>query len=1443
MRRNAEISLILALVCSLKSSQAAPPQPTFYLPLDNSTVAALAGGARQPVRKVVGQTDTILELLSLRRPRFVAGKVGPGYDIGDQPLVYECAGNFRADEGTCSFWVSPDWRGDDRNLYSTLFGAADWGMVYKYQDQTSLTFATAKPDQDLYYDCGVPDISAWRPGDWHHIVVTWSRLQNERRLYVDGAPAGRAPFPFHREVLAGPLFIGAGCTLYPQPVAHAKLDEVALWDRPLDEVTVRELQALGLAGKPLWTTPTATATPPHPGMLNVVTPQTPAAPGDGAPARRQIGPRTQISLNGWWAFLPATEELPELPTAGWGLCRIPGYWTAPADTLGPDGKALASRRWEGQPLTRYWIAYLQRSFVADPAWRSRRVLLRLDGVDGLVQVCLNGTPLGWLPAWESEGYDIGALLRYGDDNTLTLILRTRGGSANAGVYGDVGLDLVSGLLIQDVSVRTPVAKGQIEFSCGVWYPGPPLAATLTFAVTARAAPDTVLQRFTQSCRLSPPAGNGPELSSQVQRVSATFAWKDARRWTFDDPFLYDVTAELRAGPSLEDRSGPHGFGFREFTRQGAEVLLNGTPIHLRGHQIDLPWGEQFERVKELRAAGLNALELSGPISCDWYSGSPYQKGLFEQILTYCDENGLVAAPILPDLAVIKDRVFDPDVAELYRRRVEKHIRAYGNHPSIGLWYMHFNLAGYQWYLAPSKIDGSYKPDDPGFQARERFAMEAQRIAQAVDARPLYHHACGNFGDIFTANCYLGPNSPTQEREEWPSRWAAKRPFPFIACEHCCLLIPYWFRPRQFPLSVVYAGEPIFDELSAMYLGPGAYASITPELFEVYDLERTPRGSRMRTLIRRHPGYQATKALVAQHALRAWRTYGVTGILFNAENWDFKDDAGQPLPVMRALARYFGDTDLYIAGPGDDWPAKDHGYYGGETVRKQVVLLDDLTRDLPVTLRWRVTDAVGTTHAAGLITATARAGIPTFAPLEFQVPAVAQRTDCRLTVEPVPAPEQQFQPESFALQVFPPRRAPPPTRGVLLYDPVGDTTRMLARAGVPWTSLSPTADLSRAALVVVGRKSYDAAFVALAKALNLETAIRGGLRLLVFEQTSGSPLGLQLEETSTRQAFIAVPGHPLLAGLQAADLHDLRGQSDLIEPYPDAAPETQRAWPARSFKWGNRGIVATYVYGKPHYLPFRPLLHSGFDLVQSALLEARFGQGSVTLCQVDVTPRYGTDPVSTALVDNLVRVLSQPERTATLACSYVGTSARSFLTRFGIAASAFGPETATGVIVVGTEAIAAAPARALEQAARAGATVVLLPQTAAGATFGLRQREERLFAGRMTGADPLLAGVHDGDLYLKAWTTLSVAVADNGWRPVVEPGLLSVRTLGTGRIVACQIALDDANKTRGQVKALRFWNLLLANLEIERNADTAFVAAPRRAYEDNDWEHLPPYINW
>ena len=177
------------------------------------------------------------------------------------------------------------------------------------------------------------------------------------------------------------------------------------------------------------------------------------------------------------------------------------------------------------------------------------------------------------------------------------------------------------------------------------------------------------------------------------------------------------------------------------------------------------------------------------------------------------------------------------------------------------------------------------------------------------------------------------------------------------------------------------------------------------------------------------------------------------------------------------------------------------------------------------------------------------------------------------------------------------------------------------------------------MLIVGRRAYGPEFLRLARQIGLERAVADGLNLLVLEQTVGEVLGLRLHEQSQRQAFVSTSGHPLLAGLGPEDFINLRGQSDVIEPYPDAAPETERHWPARCFKWSNRGITATYVYTKPHYAAMVPILESGFDLTDSPLLEGRAGKGRIVLCQVDVTPRYGTDPVSTQLVDNALRSLT------------------------------------------------------------------------------------------------------------------------------------------------------------------------------------------------------------
>jgi hypothetical protein len=122
------------------------------------------------------------------------------------------------------------------------------------------------------------------------------------------------------------------------------------------------------------------------------------------------------------------------------------------------------------------------------------------------------------------------------------------------------------------------------------------------------------------------------------------------------------------------------------------------------------------------------------------------------------------------------------------------------------------------------------------------------------------------------------------------------------------------------------------------------------------------------------------------------------------------------------------------------------------------------------------------------------------------------------------------------------------------------------------------------------------------------------------------------------------------------------------------------------------------------------------------------------------------------------------------------------------------------------------------------------------------REERLLIGRL-GRDPLLSGLTDGDVYLKQWVTLSVACDENGWQSLVHPGLLTVKATGAGRLVACRLDPESLGQSRARVKVLRFWNLLLANLAVDRSGDLAPGAAPTRVYEDNEWEQIPPYMNW
>ena len=63
-------------------------------------------------------------------------------------------------------------------------------------------------------------------------------------------------------------------------------------------------------------------------------------------------------------------------------------------------------------------------------------------------------------------------------------------------------------------------------------------------------------------------------------------------------------------------------------------------------------------------------------------------------------------------------------------------------------------------------------------------------------------------------------------------------------------------------------------------------------------------------------------------------------------------------------------------------------------------------------------------------------------------------------------------------------------------------------------------------------------------------VKDGLRVIVFEQTSDAlkkRLGFRTTEYGLRQVFKRVPDSPLLAGLEAENLRDWRGEATLLPP--------------------------------------------------------------------------------------------------------------------------------------------------------------------------------------------------------------------------------------------------------------------------------------------------------
>ena len=610
--------------------------------------------------------------------------------------------------------------------------------------------------------------------------------------------------------------------------------------------------------------------------------------------------------------------------------------------------------------------------------------------------------------------------------------------------------------------------------------------------------------------------------------------------------------------------------------------------------------------------------------------------------------------------------------------------------------MSHNATGYSEDMNPDMIDGIRNPRDTWSLRNSRRAMRAEAIVTALDpGRIVYHHASGNLGPMHTSNFYAN-FAPIQEMSDWFEHWATVGVKPVFTCEYS---VPFpwdwtmyrgWYRgEREFGSAVVpwefclaewnsqFFGDRAFDisEMEKANLRWEAKQFRTGRLWHRWDY---PHAVGSNIFAERLPVY----AMYFTDNWRAFRTWGVSANSpwSHGHYWTLRDgvDKGRkecqvdweslqrpglspdyieqryervdlafehsdwiPTVAAQALIRHNQPLLAYIGGKPAAFTSKDHNFLPGETVEKQLIVINNSRETVTCVCEW----SFGLPRTvAGKKQVTVPTGEQKRIPLRFELPADLAPGKYELCAT-FNFSNGRTQTDSFSFDVMPRPKALQVDGKIALFDPRGQTGKLLNGMGIRYQPVDANADLSVYDTLIVGKSA-----IAVERPAPNIARVRDGLKVLMFEQTSDvleKRFGFRTAEYGLRWVFRRLGDHPLLRGIEAEHLRNWRGEATILpsrlkyEMRPRHGPTVK--WcdipVTRLWRCGNRGSVASVLIEKPARGDFLPILDGGYSLQYSSLMEYRQGKGMVLFCQMDITGRTEDDPAAETLARNILQYIS------------------------------------------------------------------------------------------------------------------------------------------------------------------------------------------------------------
>jgi hypothetical protein len=317
-----------------------------------------------------------------------------------------------------------------------------------------------------------------------------------------------------------------------------------------------------------------------------------------------------------------------------------------------------------------------------------RYLLRFWDVDYVADVWVNGTHHGRHEGSQAQfTWDVTAAIKPGQVNRIAVRVLSLGGEpiegfirgqtphggfagfSYGGIMDSVELVVAPRVRMADLFVRADPKTGKIRVQATVRNDSnEPARGVVEFKVSPATSGEAVCS-----------SAFDLEMKPGINVISTVMRLANPRLWQLNDPFLYRMSATVKAAGSQSASETSTRFGFRDFRFENGYFRLNGRRVFWRSAHTgaDDPVRIRMPIDPEMLRRDLLSLKMSGFNAVRFISTQPprYQ-------LEMCDEIGLMVYEESYASWMFGD---SPQMAERMARSLRGMVLRDRNHPSVVIW--------------------------------------------------------------------------------------------------------------------------------------------------------------------------------------------------------------------------------------------------------------------------------------------------------------------------------------------------------------------------------------------------------------------------------------------------------------------------------------------------------------------------------------------------------------------------------------------------------------------------------------------------------------------------------------------------------------------------------------------------------------------------------------